>query len=108
MKLDDKNKCSNTQNIQLKDNKRVPQEDFEDTKWVSRIHKSKDRQHRGQMKKDKRTNNDLPNTTLKTEDRVTPTTLKTGVNSGAPEEQAGPVILYIQLEDTTDYSNTCI
>jgi len=38
------------------------------------------------MKKDKRTNNDLPNTTLKTEDRVTPTTLKTGVNSGAPEE----------------------
>ena len=98
MKLDD-NKCSNTQNIQLKDNKRVPQEDFEDTKWVNRIRKSKDRQHRGQKKKDKRTNNDLPNITQKTNDRVTLTSLKLGMNSGAPEELAGPVILYIQLED---------
>ena len=44
-----------------------------------RIRKSKkDRQHNGQMKKDKRTNNDPPNTTQKTKDRVSRTTLKTG------------------------------
>ena len=34
-------------------------EELEDTKWVIRIRKSKkDRQHHGQMKKDKRTNYD--------------------------------------------------
>ena len=36
-------------------------EEFEDTKGVMRIRKSKDRQHNGQKKKDKRTNNDLHN-----------------------------------------------
>ena len=35
------------------------QEDFEDTKGIIRIHISKDSQHNDQMKKDKRTNNDL-------------------------------------------------
>ena len=35
------------------------QEEFEDTKGVIRIHKSKNRQQTGQNKKDKRTNNDL-------------------------------------------------
>jgi hypothetical protein len=50
------------------------EEDFDDTKGVIGIRKSKkDRQHRGQKKKDKRTNNDLQNITLKTKDRVTPT-----------------------------------
>ena len=42
------------------------QEEFENTKGVIRIRKSKkDRQHNvnGQKKKDKRTNNDLQNTT---------------------------------------------
>ena len=40
------------------------QEEFEDTKGVIRIRKSKkDRQHNGQEKKDKRTNNDLQNVT---------------------------------------------
>jgi hypothetical protein len=34
-------------------------EDFEDTKGVIKIRKSKDRQHHGQTIKDKRTNNDL-------------------------------------------------
>jgi hypothetical protein len=35
-------------------------EEFEDTKWVIRIHKSmKDRQHNDQKKNDKRTNKDL-------------------------------------------------
>jgi hypothetical protein len=39
---------------------------FEETKGVIRIHKSKDRQHNGQTKKVKCTNNDLQNTTQKT------------------------------------------
>jgi len=38
---------------------------FEDTKGVIRIRKSKDRQHNGQKKKDKRTNNDLLNKQLR-------------------------------------------
>jgi len=50
------------------------QEEFEDTKGVIRIHKSKkDRQHNGQKKKDKRTNSDLQN-----KGQVTRTPLKTG------------------------------
>jgi hypothetical protein len=42
-------------------------EEFEDTKVVIRIRKSKDRQHNGQKKKDKRTNNDLQNIHMKLE-----------------------------------------
>jgi len=38
-------------------------------------------------KKDKRTNNDLENTTQKAKDRATRTTLTPEVNSGAPEGQ---------------------
>jgi hypothetical protein len=54
------------------------QEEFKDTKGVIRIRKSKkDRQHNDQKKKDKRTNNDLQNTTHTTKDRVTRTQLKT-------------------------------
>jgi len=61
-------------------------EEFEDTKGVIRIRKSKKgRQHNGQKKKDKRTNNYLQNITQKTKDRVTQTPLKTGMNSGSPE-----------------------
>jgi hypothetical protein len=41
------------------------QEKFEDTKGVIRNRKSYDRRHNGQMKKRKRTNNDLQNTTGK-------------------------------------------
>ena len=52
-------------------------EDLEDTKRVIRIHKSKkNRQHNGLKKKDKRTNNDLQNTTHKTKDRATRTPLE--------------------------------
>ena len=40
-------------------------EEFEDTKWVIRIRISKDRQHNGQKKKYKRTNNDLQNMHIK-------------------------------------------
>ena len=64
----------------------VLKEEFEDTKGVIRIRKSKDRQYNGQKKKNKRTNNDIQNIAHKTKDRVTRTQLKTGVNSGAPEE----------------------
>ena len=39
----------------------IDQEVFEDTKEVIRICISKNRQHKGQKKKDKRTNNDLQN-----------------------------------------------
>jgi hypothetical protein len=52
--------------------------EFEDTKEVIRVCKSKDRQHNGQKKQDKTTNNDLQNTTQKTKDRATwITSLKT-------------------------------
>jgi len=55
-----------------------PSKEFEDTKGVLRIRKSKDRQHNDQMKKDNRTNNDLTNSTQKTTDQATRTPLKTG------------------------------
>ena len=56
------------------------QEEFEDTKEVIKIRKSKkDRQHNNKKKKkNKRTNNDLQNTTQKTKDRTTRTPLKPG------------------------------
>ena len=47
---------------------------IEDTKEVIRIRKSKkNRQHNGQNKKDKGTNNDLQDITQKTKDRATRT-----------------------------------
>jgi len=61
-------------------------EEFEDTKGVIRIRKSKKyKQYNSQKKKDKRINNDLQNITRKTKNWVTRTPLKPGVNSGAPE-----------------------
>ena len=39
------------------------EKEFEDTKEIIRMSKSKNRQHNGQKKKDERTNNDLQNTT---------------------------------------------
>ena len=56
--------------INVNNNNEAHQEEFEDTiKGVIRIHKSKDRQHNDQKKKDKRTNKDLQtlHTTLKIE-----------------------------------------
>jgi hypothetical protein len=54
-------------------------------KGVIRIRISKkNRQHNGQKKKYKKTNNDLQNTTHKTKDRITRTPLKTGDESGCP------------------------
>ena len=62
------------------------EEESEDTKGVIRIHKSKKvRQHNGQKEMDKKTKNDLQNIAHKTKDRVTQTSLITGVKSGAPE-----------------------
>jgi len=59
---------------------------IENTKEVIRIRMSRnDRQHNGQKKKGKKTNNDLQNITHKTKDRITRTSPKTGVNSGASE-----------------------
>ena len=55
------------------------EEEFEDTKRVIRIRKSKDRQHNGQKKKDKQR---YTNITKKTKDRVTRTPLKTGGELG--------------------------
>jgi hypothetical protein len=49
-------------------------EDFGEATLVVRIRKSKkDRQHNGQKKKDKKTNNDLGNTSQKTTERATRT-----------------------------------
>ena len=42
---------------------KLAKEEFEDTKGVIKIRKSKDRQHNGQTKKDKMTNYDLQRTT---------------------------------------------
>ena len=54
-------------------------EEFKDTKEAIRIRiLKKNKQHNGQKKKYKRTNNDLQNITHKTTDRVTRTPLKTG------------------------------
>jgi hypothetical protein len=47
----------NTTGMKLK----LLQEEFEDIKGVIRIRTSKNRQHNGQKKKHKRTNNDLQN-----------------------------------------------
>ena len=49
----------------------LSEEEFEDTKSVIKIPKSKkDRQHNGQKEKNIRTNNDLQSITHKTKDRV--------------------------------------
>ena len=62
-------------------------EEFDDTKSVSGMLKSKDRQRNARKKKDKWRSNDLQNITQKTKDCITWTTLNDGVvNSGAPEE----------------------
>ena len=59
-------------------------EKLEDAKEVIRSRKlKKDRQHKSQKKKDKRTNLQI---ITQTEDRLTRTPIKTGMTSGAPEE----------------------
>jgi hypothetical protein len=54
-------------------------EEFEDTKGIIRIRKSKkDRQHNGQKIKNKGTNSDLQNIIHKTKNQVTRTPIKPG------------------------------
>ena len=72
-------------NVRHKYSLRLLQEEFEDTKEVIRIRKSKmNKQQNDEKKKNIRTNNDLQ-ITHTTTDRATRTPLKTGVNSGASE-----------------------
>jgi hypothetical protein len=64
------------------------QKEFDDTKGVIRICKpKKDRQHNGQKKKYKRTNNDLQNIHIKLKLKIKyhELHLKPGVNPGVPE-----------------------
>jgi hypothetical protein len=52
--------------MDILDNIHILQREFEDTKWVIRIRKSKDRQYNGQNKTEARTNNDIHNIMQKT------------------------------------------
>jgi hypothetical protein len=62
-------------------------EEFEDIKGVTRIRKSKKNgQHNGQKKKGQKDKQRSTKHMHKTKDRVTRTSLKTRVNSGAPDE----------------------
>jgi len=61
------------------------EEEFENTKGEVRICKSKDRQHNGQKKKGQEDKQRSTKHTHKSKDRVSQTSLKLGVNSGAPE-----------------------
>jgi hypothetical protein len=62
------------------------QEEFEDIKEVIRIRNSKkNRQHNGQKDKGQRDKQRSTKHIHKTKDRVTRTSLKTAVNSTAPE-----------------------
>ena len=54
-----KDKQLSTNTTQKTEDTEIFQEKFEDTKEAIKTRKSKDRQHNGQKKKDKRTNNDL-------------------------------------------------
>jgi beta-xylosidase len=49
------------------------EEEFEDTKRVIRIRKSKDGPHNGKTQQDKRTNNDLQNIYIKLKSNTNPT-----------------------------------
>ena len=64
----------------------IRQEEFDDTKGVIRIHKSKkDRQHNGQKKKVQKDKQRSTKHTHKTKDRVTRTPLIPMMNSCCPE-----------------------
>ena len=66
----------------------VHAEKVEDTNEVTRSHKSKDRQHHGQMKKDKQRSKKTLHRKLKIEQHELH--VKLGVNSGAPDKYACP------------------
>ena len=63
----------------------------DDIKWVIRSHKWKDRYYSDKKyEKEKRTNNDIQNTTQKSKRSSNTNLTKTGVTSGAPEGFAMP------------------
>ena len=67
---------------------------MEDTKVVIGVFKlKKNRKHNGHKKRNKMTNTDLRNTTLKTTDRTARIPLKTGDELRAPDELAIPAPL---------------
>ena len=64
----------------------IGKDEFEDTnEGLIRSRKSQDRQQYNQIKKDKRTNNDLQNITQNTWIEQHEAHLKPGMNSGGPE-----------------------
>ena len=63
---------------------------FEDTKDVTRIRISNNRQHNGQKKNVQKEKQRSTKHTYEAKVRVTRIPLKTGVNSGAPEGPADP------------------
>jgi len=70
----------------LKVKKPCEEEDFKDTKGAIRNRISKkNRQHNSQKEKAQKDKQRSTQHTYKTKDRVTRTSLKPGVNSGAPE-----------------------
>ena len=71
---------------------------LEDTKDLT-CKSKKDKQYNGQVKRDKRTNNDLQNNTLKTKDQAKRTPLKTEGTSGAldGEEVPAPLVASVVL-----------
>jgi hypothetical protein len=74
------------------------QAEFENIKEVIKIRKSKkDRQHNDQNKMDKRTINDLQNTTQNNKDRATRTQLKIGGELGC----SGRVGSFCSISDTS-------
>ena len=85
----------------------MSQDKIKDTNGVIRSRKlKKDRQHKGQKKKDKRTNIDKQNTTLKLKIEEHESQQKSRMNSGAAEGKAVPappvtpvVLLFICYAD---------
>jgi hypothetical protein len=70
-------------------------EEFEDSKRVIRIDKSKDRQHNNQKEKNRKDKPRSTNITHKTKDRITRTPLKSRVNSGGYDTSS---LYYIMTE----------
>ena len=73
-----KNRQHNGQKTEEQTTQWPKEKDRRTDNTMTKRKRQENRQHNGQKKKDQRTNNDLQNIILKTEDRVTRTLLKTG------------------------------
>jgi len=69
------------------------QEQFEDTKGVTRSRKSKDSQYNAEKKKDKMTNNDIQYTAQKTKDWATRIPQKNSDKLRCPGRKTVPALL---------------